>query len=192
MIYNIKTILLGDSGVGKTSIVLRFVNNIFNPYSESTIGASFFTKVFYNGDKTYKFHIWDTAGQEKYSSLASMYYRNAKVIIIVYDITNKNTFNTVKKWVKELNKNMTSDFIIAIIGNKNDLKDKKNVSTLQAKAYADEINAIFLETSAKNSSNIQELFETIINKIPDNFIDDIQNNIVNIHSTNNNKKNNCC
>lgn len=184
---DIKTVLLGDSGVGKSSLVLRFVTDTFRPYSESTIGASFLTKILLVNEKQSKFFIWDTAGQEKYHSLAPMYYRGAQVAIIVYDITNKNSFLTLKRWIKELQLHGPPDILIAIVGNKSDLSGNRKVSYNQAKAYADEINVLFIETSAKNNSNINELFTNISNQIPEQKKNDNFSNIVDINKIDNNK-----
>jgi len=168
-IKDIKVVLLGDSGVGKSSLVLRFVTDTFKPYSDSTIGASYMTKLINFENKAYKYMIWDTAGQEKYHSLAPMYYRNTQIAIIVYDITQKQTFLTVKKWIKELQHKGPPDVLIAIVGNKQDLEDRRKVSYNQVKAYADEINAFFIETSAKKNININELFVNIGKTLPDNI-----------------------
>lgn len=121
----VKLVLLGDTGVGKSSLVLRFVTNNFKPFSESTIGASFMSKMIIVSGQTIKYQIWDTAGQEKYHSLAPMYYRGAAAAIIVYDITRKNTFNTLKKWVQELRTQGPDNISIAIAGNKADLEEKR-------------------------------------------------------------------
>lgn len=193
--YNInaiKIVLLGESGVGKSSIVLRFVTNTFKPYSESTIGASFMTKLMKVDDIMIKYHIWDTAGQEKYHSLAPMYYRGASVAIVVYDITNKESFRTVKKWINELKQYGPEDILIVIVGNKSDLDKKRKIPIMQAKAYAEEINAIYLETSAKDNNNILELFQNIGIKMS-NFI--VNNEIIPTLpecSSFNNKKDYCC
>ncbi len=184
---DIKTVLLGDSGVGKSSLVLRFVTDTFRPYSESTIGASFLTKILLVNENPSKFFIWDTAGQEKYHSLAPMYYRGAQVAIIVYDITNKNSFLTLKRWVKELKLHGPPDILIAIVGNKSDLSGNRKVSFNQAKAYADEINALCIETSAKTNSNINELFINISNQIPEQKKNDNFSNVIDINKINNNK-----
>ncbi|KAF0699261.1 Aste57867_10161 [Aphanomyces stellatus] len=129
----VKVVLLGDTGVGKSSLVLRFVTNNFRPYSESTIGASFMSKMLLVGDQAIKYQIWDTAGQEKYHSLAPMYYRGAAAAIVVYDITRKQSLVTLKNWVKELKQLGPDNIVIAIAGNKSDLDDKRvrrrNIST---------------------------------------------------------------
>ncbi|KAK3085510.1 hypothetical protein FSP39_004418, partial [Pinctada imbricata] len=119
--------VLQESGVGKSSIVLRFVNDTFKPSLESTIGASFMTKRIEVDGLHYIFQIWDTAGQEKYRALAPMYYRGASAAIIVYDVTREATFRTVKEWIRELKKNSTTDMVIAIAGNKCDLTDLREV-----------------------------------------------------------------
>lgn len=165
-VREVKLCLLGEAGVGKSSIVLRFVKDQYRENLESTIGASFMTKRISVGDQTFMFQIWDTAGQEKYRSLAPMYYRGSAAAIVVYDVTREVTFRTVKDWVNELRKNGTIDMVIAIAGNKCDLEDLREVRTKDAKEYADEINAIFTETSALTAVNIKELFEQIANKLP--------------------------
>ena len=162
----VKIVLLGDAGVGKSSLVLRFVTNSFDKYSESTIGASFMSKLIMVDGNPIKYQIWDTAGQEKYHSLAPMYYRGAAAAIIVYDITRAASFQTLKIWVRELQQLGPENIVIAICGNKSDLEDKREVSTAEARAYADEIGALFLETSAKLNKNVQDLFVDISRRLP--------------------------
>lgn len=162
----VKICLLGDTGVGKSSLVLRFVRDQYKENMESTIGASFMTKHLTVDGNTFVFQIWDTAGQEKYRALAPMYYRGAAAAIVVYDVTRETTFPTVKDWVTELNKNTSSTIVLAIAGNKCDLEDLREVSTDKAKEYADDIGAIFAETSAVTAVNVQELFESIARKLP--------------------------
>ena len=191
-IINAKTIILGDSGVGKTSVALRFVSNVFKKYSEVTIGASYLTKTLTINDNIYKFFIWDTSGEEKYHSLAPLYYRGSDIAIIVYDITQKQSFISVKKWIKELKDNGPVNISFAIIGNKNDLENKRQVLTKDAKKYADEMNAVFFETSAKDNINIDELFHEMASKIPnsDNIIG--YDDIIKIYSSQQKKQNYCC
>ncbi|CAN0352662.1 unnamed protein product, partial [Discosporangium mesarthrocarpum] len=118
----VKVVLLGDTGVGKSSLVLRFVTNNFKPFSESTIGASFMSKMILIDNTPIKFQIWDTAGQEKYHSLAPMYYRGAGAAIVVYDITKANSFRTLKDWINELRSQGPQDMVFAIAGNKSDME----------------------------------------------------------------------
>ncbi|KAF8378885.1 hypothetical protein HHK36_030234 [Tetracentron sinense] len=125
---NAKLVLLGDVGAGKSSLVLRFVKGQFIEFQESTIGAAFFSQTLAVNDQTVKFEIWDTAGQERYHSLAPMYYRGAAAAIIVYDITNTDSFVRAKKWVQELQKQGNPNMVMALAGNKADLEDKRMVT----------------------------------------------------------------
>ncbi|XP_075427442.1 ras-related protein Rab-22A isoform X2 [Ascaphus truei] len=142
-VRELKVCLLGDTGVGKSSIVWS---------------ASFMTKTVQYQNELHKFLIWDTAGQERFRALAPMYYRGSTAAIIVYDITKEDTFSTLKNWVKELRQHGPPNIVVAIAGNKCDLNDLREVVEKDAKDYADSINAIFVETSAKIAININELF----------------------------------
>eukprot|EP00124_Ichthyophonus_hoferi_P001946 Ihof_evm9s117 gene=Ihof_evmTU9s117 len=155
-----KLVLLGESAVGKSSLVLRFVKGQFHEYQESTIGAAFLTQTVCLEDVTVKFEIWDTAGQERYHSLAPMYYRGAQAAIVVYDITNTETFNRAKSWVKELQRQANPNIVIALAGNKCDLPQRV-VSKEEAQAYSDENGLFFMETSAKSAVNINDIFLAI-------------------------------
>ena len=162
-----KVVLLGKSGVGKTSIISRYTTNIFKESLMTTPGANFITKKvnFPKANKTIKFEIWDTAGQERYRSLAKVFYNNASACILVYDITNKDTFNDiVNYWIPELKENAPKDTILALAGNKSDLYLEEQVNDNEGKNLAKNINAIYLRTSAKLNSSIDELFNNIGNK----------------------------
>nr|KAF6472245.1 RAB31, member RAS oncogene family [Molossus molossus] len=160
-IRELKVCLLGDTGVGKSSIVCRFVQDHFDHNISPTIGASFMTKTVPCGNELHKFLIWDTAGQERFHSLAPMYYRGSAAAVIVYDITKQDSFHTLKKWVKELKEHGPENIVMAIAGNKCDLSDIREVPLKDAKEYAESIGAIVVETSAKNAINIEELFQGI-------------------------------
>ncbi|XP_067555819.1 ras-related protein Rab-31 isoform X1 [Pseudorca crassidens] len=157
---------LGDTGVGKSSIVCRFVQDHFDHNISPTIGASFMTKTVPCGNELHKFLIWDTAGQERFHSLAPMYYRGSAAAVIVYDITKQDSFHTLKKWVKELKEHGPENIVMAIAGNKCDLSDIREVPLKDAKEYAESIGAVVVETSAKNAINIEELFQGISRQIP--------------------------
>jgi small GTP-binding protein len=162
-----KVVLLGKSGVGKTSIISRYTTNVFKESLMTTPGANFITKKvnFPKANKTIKFEIWDTAGQERYRSLAKVFYNNASACILVYDITNKDTFNDiVNYWIPELKENAPKDTILALAGNKSDLYLEEQVNDNEGKNLAKNINAIYLRTSAKLNSSIDELFNNIGNK----------------------------
>merc|ERR1712063_108762 len=150
--------LLGDSAVGKSSLVLRFVRGQFFEYQESTIGAAFLTQTVALHDTTVKFEIWDTAGQERYRSLAPMYYRGAAAAIVVYDITNPDSFTGAKSWVKELQRRGDPNVVIALAGNKADLDARRKVEFEEANAYAEENGILHLECSAKTANNVKALF----------------------------------
>jgi len=165
-ICQFKLVLLGESAVGKSSLVLRFVKGQFHEYQESTIGAAFLTQTVMLDDTTVKFEIWDTAGQERYHSLAPMYYRGAQAAIVVYDITNQETFARAKTWVKELQRQASPSIVIALAGNKSDLSAKRMVDHDEALAYADENGLLFMETSAKTAMNVTDIFLAIAKKLP--------------------------
>ena len=158
-----KVVLLGEAGVGKTSIISRYVSNTFSEVLMSTTGASFATKkVELDDEHKIKFQIWDTAGQERFRSLAKIFYQNAAVAVLVYDITRRDSFEKLKEfWIKELKENAPSDIILAIAANKSDLYENEVVSLKEGKDLSQEINAIFKSTSAMLSHGIDELFKCI-------------------------------
>jgi Ras-related protein Rab-5C len=165
-ICQFKVVLLGESAVGKSSLVLRFVKGQFHEYQESTIGAAFLTQTVQIDDTTVKFEIWDTAGQERYHSLAPMYYRGAQAAIVVYDITKKESFLKAQNWVRELQRQANANIVIALVGNKLDLAQQRSVEHNEADYYASENNLLFMETSAKTAANVVDLFTVIATRLP--------------------------
>ena len=165
---SVKVVLLGESGVGKTSIISQFTSNKFNPRCPTSVSAQFISKIidFPKYQKSIKFDIWDTVGQEKYRSLAKIFYRDAKIIIFVYDITTEFSFKALKDfWLKETLNNADNEPIYALVANKIDLYQERQVKNEVGKAFADEINAIFQTTSAMSNSGITNLFENLGKKI---------------------------
>jgi len=161
----LKVVLLGDSGVGKSSIVLRFVADNFKTDAEATIGASYMGKILQINEKMIKFNIWDTAGQERYHSLAKMYYRDANAAIMVYDITKKGSFEGLKKWHKELAEFGPKDIAIVVAGNKEDLVEAEAIGPEEAQAFARSIGAIYKKTSAKTNYGVEQIFRELAGKI---------------------------
>ncbi|KAK4180055.1 ras family-domain-containing protein [Triangularia setosa] len=181
---SVKLVLLGEAAVGKSSLVLRFVNNDFQENKEPTIGAAFLTQKCNLPTRTIKFEIWDTAGQERFASLAPMYYRNAQAALVVYDLTKPASLIKAKHWVAELQRQASPGIVIALVGNKLDLtndsaggdgegagggdgEDARKVTTEEAKSYAEEEGLLFFETSAKTGYNVTEVFTAIANAIPE-------------------------
>ncbi len=166
----VKVVLLGESGVGKTSILKQYIIKTFNENNESSISGKFITKTLELKDinKKIKFNLWDTAGQEKYRSLVKIFYKDARVIILVYNIESQTSFDNLKEyWYEEVKNNSLSNVILAVVGNKIDLYERCQVNENEARQWADSINAIFQLTSAKSDSGIDLLFENIAKKFFD-------------------------
>lgn len=168
----IKLVLLGDSGVGKSCLVLRYVRGQFDPTSKVTVGAAFMSHSVHLPDgSTIKFEIWDTAGQERYASLAPLYYRGASAAAVVYDITNEDTFAKAKHWVSELQKNAGNNIVVVLVGNKTDLAEDRVITEEEGQEYATRNNMLFVETSAKTAANTSELFELVARRIAQSSTD---------------------
>ena len=163
-VESLKVVLIGESGVGKTSIISRYINDTFDPECVTSLGASFISKnlILPEAQGTLRFDIWDTAGQEKYRSLAKVFYKDAMIIIFVYDITKQSSFNEIKDfWYKQIKENTITNPIFAIAANKSDLYEKEQVNEKEARKFADDIGAIFKTTSALSNSGIDTLFTFI-------------------------------
>lgn len=163
--YLFKVVLIGDSGVGKSNLLSRFTRNEFNLDSKSTIGVEFATKSIKVDAKTIKAQIWDTAGQERYRAITSAYYRGAVGALLVYDISKQVTFENVERWLKELRDHAEPNIVIMLVGNKSDLRHKRAVSTETAMAFAENNNLAFIETSALDSTGVEEAFRQILTEI---------------------------
>ncbi|KAK8398542.1 hypothetical protein O3P69_004005 [Scylla paramamosain] len=156
--YNFKIVLLGEGCVGKTSLVLRYVEDKFNDRHITTLQASFLTKRVNLNGKRVNLAIWDTAGQERFHALGPIYYRESHGAILVYDITDEDSFQKVKNWVRELRRMLGDDICLVIAGNKTDLERERHVSLEEAETYAREVGALHFLTSAKLNQGVEELF----------------------------------
>ena len=159
----LKVVLLGEAGTGKTCLISRFTGGLFNADTMSSLSAQFITKTIQINDKPLKFDIWDTAGQEKYRSLAKIFYKDAKVICLCYDITSKKSFDELKEyWYEQQTKlNVDGEPIFAVVANKYDLFAQQQVNDEDGKKFARQINGIFQPTSSKENTGIDQLFEKI-------------------------------
>ena len=166
---SVKVVLLGEAGVGKTSIIHQFTYHQFDPDCISSISAQFISKTIeYKGYGAIKYDIWDTAGQERYRSMAKIFYKDSKVIIFVYDITSEPTFDGMKNyWYEQVKINCEKDAILAVVANKNDLYNEQKISDETGQKFADDIGAIFQSTSALSDSGIGTLFDNIGKKLID-------------------------
>jgi len=160
-----KLLLIGDSGVGKSSLLLRFADNTFSDSFIATIGVDFKIRTIDLNGAQVKLQIWDTAGQERFRTITSSYYRGAHGIIVVYDITNPDSFANVRKWLQEINRYASENVQKILVGNKCDLVSERKVSYEDAKELADELGVTFLETSAKNATNVDVAFENMAKAI---------------------------
>ena len=161
-----KLVFLGDIYVGKTSIINRFMYDSFDTNYQATIGIDFLSKTLYLDDRTVRLQLWDTAGQERFRSLIPNYIRDSSVAVIVFDITNKQTFVNCDKWVEDVKNERGNDVVIVFVGNKNDRTDERAVTTEEASVKAKSFDAIYIETSAKNGDNVKQLFKQIATILP--------------------------
>ncbi|WWC68078.1 uncharacterized protein I206_101997 [Kwoniella pini CBS 10737] len=160
-----KLVLLGESAVGKSSLVLRFVRNEFSDFRESTIAAFLTQTVSLDDSTSIKFEIWDTAGQERYKSLAPIYFRNSNAAVIVYDITQAS-FEKARSWVRELQRQADPSIVIMLVGNKLDLESQRKTPREMGERFAQEEGLLFAEASAKSGDGVEGLFMDIAKKLP--------------------------
>ena len=161
----VKIILIGDSAVGKTNIMSKYLRGQFQENSKATVGVEFGSKLFKIDNHNIKAQIWDTAGQEKYKAITGAYYKGSKGAFVVYDITRKETFDSTDRWINDLKISSDPKINIILIGNKSDLEDKRDVLKEQGEEKAKSFGCAFLETSAFNGDNIDKGFEMMISDI---------------------------
>ena len=162
-----RVVLLGKQATGKTCIIAQFINGSFDPGTISSLTAQFIRKTIQFADgRTITLDIWDTAGQEKYRAIAKIYYKEARAVILVYDITDESSFKEMKEfWYEQVKLYGKKDVIFAVAANKNDLDEERKISDEEGRKFANEIGAIFASTSAKSASGIQALFDNVGQKI---------------------------
>ena len=165
--YNMlfKIVLIGESSVGKTNILSKYLNDEFNPNSKATVGVEFGTKNYKIDNNVVKVQIWDTAGQERYRSITSAYYKGAKGCFIVYDITRRSSFDSIDRWLTDLKANCDEKITIVLLGNKSDLEEQREVSKDEGQQKAELYKLAFMETSALNGNNIENAFSELINDV---------------------------
>ncbi len=173
--FKLKIVVVGDSGVGKTNLIKRFISNEFSENFKATIGVEFMSKTYRINKHLFKVEIWDTAGQERYKSITAVYYKGAKGALVVYDITDKNTFDNIDKWMLEIKDKTSKDIKLMIIGNKIDLKDEREVKNEEAMKKAESLRIPLMEASALDSTNVKEAFCDLLKEIYKDMKDNLNN-----------------
>ena len=169
----LKIILIGDSAVGKTNIMSKYLKNTFLEESKATVGVEFGSKIFTIEGHNVKAQIWDTAGQEKYKAITGAYYKGCKGAFVVYDITRKDTFISVERWVHDLKTAGDQKLTVILIGNKSDLENQREILKEQGEEKAKSFGCAFLETSALSGNNIEKAFEMMVKEIFNKYKNDV-------------------
>ncbi len=160
--YSFKIIIIGESGVGKSGIFSRFTRNYFDLDTKATLGVEFFSKSLKIKGKSIKAQVWDTAGQERFRALTKSYYKGAAGVLLVFDITNRDSFKNLDKWIEEVREHGEKDHVSILIGNKCDLESQRAISTQEAMDLAKEYGLVYIETSAKENKNVADAFEKLM------------------------------
>jgi len=168
----IKLLMIGDSGVGKTCLLLRYANDSFSPTFITTIGIDFKIKNIEIDDKRVKLQIWDTAGQERFRTITTSYFRGAQGIVLVYDVTDRRSFESIRNWISQIQQHADVHVNKILVGNKCDMLDEKVVSTEEGAKLASEFGMEFWETSAKNDVNVEQSFHSIAKSVKNRLIAD--------------------
>lgn len=183
--YMFKLLIIGNSSVGKTSFLFRYADNSFTSAFVSTVGIDFKVKTVFRQDKRVKLQIWDTAGQERYRTITTAYYRGAMGFILMYDVTNEESFNAVQDWSTQIKTYSWDNAQVVLVGNKSDLEDERVVSTERGKQLAEQMGLEFFEASAKDNANVKAVFECLVDIICDKMSESLDSDptILNQHST---------
>ena len=189
--FAFKILLLGDSSVGKTCILKRYTDNTFQDAYLSTIGFDFkFKTVNLNNGKQVRVQLWDTAGQERFRTIAKSYYKSANGILLIYDVTNRKSYDNIRKWLNQIREEAPNRVSIILVGNKIDIEEKRIVKKEEGESLAKSCNLPFFESSAKDGTNINESFQLLIEQINEN-ISNINLQHTKLKDGQNNKKGFC-
>ena len=173
--YLFKYIIIGDPSVGKSNLLMKFAHNKFTDEYQATIGVEFGAKNITFNNQIYRIQIWDTAGQENFRSITRAYYKNSVCALVVYDISSRDSFNNVSSWIEDCKNQSPKTILMVLVGNKCDLEDKRQVSYEEGKELADKNDFLFFESSAKDGTNVDEIFtnsaKEIAKKIEQGFYD---------------------
>ena len=171
--YLMKIIIVGDSGVGKTNLLERYIKNEFRESNRNTVGVDFMAKKMRINNQSVKIQFWDTAGQEKYKSISSAYYKSTQGVILVYDVTSRKSFLNIGKWLQDIKEHTDNDILYLLVGNKTDLVKDRQVTQEEAGKYAEENNLFFMEVSAKENQNqcVNMAFEILFKEILGNLVE---------------------
>ncbi|XP_032834457.1 ras-related protein Rab-6A-like [Petromyzon marinus] len=161
-----KLVFLGEQSVGKTSLITRFMYDSFDNTYQATIGIDFLSKTMYLEDRTIRLQLWDTAGQERFRSLIPSYIRDSAAAVVVYDITNVNSFQQTTKWIDDVRTERGGDVVIVLVGNKTDLVEKRQIPFEEGEQKAKDLNVMFIETSAKTGYNVKQMFRRVASALP--------------------------
>ncbi|UYV67483.1 RAB3B [Cordylochernes scorpioides] len=174
--YMFKILVIGNSSVGKTSFLFRYAEDSFTSAFVSTVGIDFKVKTVFRKDKRVKLQIWDTAGQERYRTITTAYYRGAMGFLLMYDVTNEESFSSVQDWVTQIKTYSWDNAQVILVGNKCDLEDERVVSTERGRQLADQLALEFFEASAKDNINVKEVFERLVDIICDRMSESLDAN----------------
>ncbi|XP_028678390.1 RAB3D, member RAS oncogene family, b [Erpetoichthys calabaricus] len=163
--FMFKLLIIGNSSVGKTSFLFRYADDTFTSAFVSTVGIDFKVKTVYRNEKRVKLQIWDTAGQERYRTITTAYYRGAMGFLLMYDITNQDSFNAVQDWATQIKTYSWENTQVILVGNKCDLEDDRVIPTEDGKRLADDLGFVFFEASAKDNINVKQVFERLVDII---------------------------